>query len=85
MFNPALANEVRLVLASSSPRRRDILQATMPDVKFDVRPSDVEENLDKLAYASNPSLFAVDTARLKADDIFKIVSAEVGAIRLCSW
>jgi len=75
MFH-TIANDVRLVLASSSPRRREILQATMPGLKFEVRPSDAEENLDKKAYSADPSLFAVDTARLKANDIFDKITAD---------
>ena len=76
MINSALLGDVRLVLASASPRRRDILRQTMPDATFDVRPSDADENLDKKAYKSDPSLYAVDTARLKAKDIFEKVTKE---------
>jgi len=76
MFNGALLGDVRLILASASPRRSDILRQTMPDASFEVRPSDVEENLDKSAYKSDPSLYVVDTARLKATDIFHKVTQE---------
>ena len=54
----------------------------MPGLKFEVRPSDAEENLDKKAYSADPSLFAVDTARLKANDIFdKITADQVSVLR----
>ena len=75
MFNSALirSGEVRFVLASASPRRRSILKQTLPDMEFEIRPSLAEENLDKSDYKSDPSKYAIDTARLKAKDIFEKV------------
>jgi len=78
MFNSALIRrgEVRFVLASASPRRRSILKQTLPDMEFEIRPSSAEENLDKSDYKSDPSKYAIDTARLKAKDIFEKIRTE---------
>ena len=63
-----------VVLASASPRRREIL--SNQGLKFLVRPSNVEENLDKNNYQGRPFDYTVDTAALKADDVYEKVSSE---------
>ena len=63
-----------VVLASASPRRREIL--TNQGLKFLVRPSNVEEDLDKDSYQGRPFDYTVDTAALKADDVYEKISSE---------
>ncbi len=62
----------RIILASASPRRKEILKNI--GLNIEIVPSLVEENLDKAAYAGRPEDFVIDTAELKADDVFKTVS-----------
>ena len=64
--------KTRIILASASPRRKEILENI--GLKIEVLPSLAEENLDKIAYAGRPDDFVKDTAELKADDVFKSVS-----------
>jgi len=63
-----------IVLASASPRRREILDNQ--GLTFVVRPSNVEENLDKNNYKGKPFDYTVDTAALKADDVYAKTSSE---------
>ena len=65
----AILSTQRIVLASSSPRRKEILSnARLPS--FEIVPAECEENLDRAAYASAPWNYAADTAELKAEDVF---------------
>ena len=57
-----------VILASASPRRREILDNV--GLKFSVRPSNVDENLPKERYVGRPFDYTVDTAELKANDVF---------------
>jgi septum formation protein len=61
-------NKTRIILASSSPRRKEILENI--GLKLEIRPSLVEENLDRSLYAGKPADFVMDTAEIKADDVF---------------
>ena len=63
-----------VVLASASPRRREILNNQ--GLKFLVRPSNVEEDLEKNNYQGRPFDYTVDTAALKADDVYEKISSE---------
>ena len=66
----AILSTQRIVLASSSPRREEILsKARLPS--FEIVPPECEENLDRAAYADAPWKYAVDTAHLKARDVFQ--------------
>ncbi|XP_071452681.1 dTTP/UTP pyrophosphatase [Hetaerina americana] len=56
----------RIILASGSPRRKDILNQVR--LKFEVITSSFEENLDPESY-SHPYEFAIDTAYHKAKDV----------------
>jgi septum formation protein len=56
---------VRYILASSSPRRREILERA--GFTFDVIPSSVEENTDK----TKPSEIVTELAAMKAEDVFR--------------
>jgi len=58
-----MLEKCRLVLASQSPRRKEILE-TM-GLAIETRPSFVEENLDKKIYKDRLQDYAVDTATLK--------------------
>ena len=63
-----------IVLASASPRRKEIL--TNQGLSFVVRPSNVKEDLDKSKYQGKPFDYSVDTAALKADDVYDKVTSE---------
>ncbi|RKP10860.1 inosine triphosphate pyrophosphatase-like protein [Thamnocephalis sphaerospora] len=58
----------RVVLASSSPRRREIL--ALMGVPYEVISSDFEENLDKSRFA-HPRDYAVENARCKALEVYE--------------
>jgi len=74
-------SKVSIILASGSPRRREILSTALPKLQlqkencFHVVTSDAEEkfglNKNDAKYAGeNVWKYAVDTARLKAEDVF---------------
>ena len=67
---------MRLILASQSPRRRDLLRAA--GFEFEVRPSRVEE--EEPAPGEDPAEFARQAARLKALNVAS--SAEPGSLVL---
>ncbi|KAG0593294.1 hypothetical protein M758_1G312300 [Ceratodon purpureus] len=56
----------RIVLASASPRRSELLRGL--GLKVEVLPSTFEENLDKSGFA-NPGEYATETAMHKAIDV----------------
>eukprot|EP00090_Calanus_glacialis_P014317 TRINITY_DN23088_c0_g1_i1.p1 TRINITY_DN23088_c0_g1~~TRINITY_DN23088_c0_g1_i1.p1 ORF type:complete len:220 (-),score=50.38 TRINITY_DN23088_c0_g1_i1:36-695(-) len=64
-------DKTTIILASASPRRKEILQNL--GLTFVVKPSTVDENLEKSKYVGRPFDYTVDTAALKADDVFKTV------------
>ena len=66
-----ILDKTTIILASASPRRKEILQNI--GLKFTVQPSTVEENLSKSNYIVKPYDYTVDTAGLKADDVFEKV------------
>ena len=70
----------RIILASGSPRRKEILSNSGLGGKFEIIPSTAEENLDRTlaAYKENPWKFAEDTAQLKADEVFQRLTKENG-------
>jgi len=71
----AILSTQRIVLASSSPRREEILsKARLPS--FEIVPAECEENLDRAAYADRPWDYASDTAELKAQDVFNRLKGE---------
>ncbi len=63
----------RVILASGSPRRKEILSTALPSIDIKIIPSKAEENLDPTeeAYVKSPWKFAENTAKLKADDIMR--------------
>jgi septum formation protein len=61
-------NAGRVVLASASPRRQELLQRM--GVTFDVVVSDFAEDLDKAVF-SNPADYPLATARAKALDVLR--------------
>ena len=70
----------RIILASASPRRREILANALPNFEIEIKPSNAEENLDKASYRSNPWKYAEDTAELKATAIMKEINFQENAI-----
>lgn len=66
MINPhEHTNNVRIILASASPRRRELLSKL--GVQFEVTVSDTDENID----CKEPCSFVKELALLKARDVFK--------------
>ena len=61
----------RMVLASSSPRRKEIFSQSCPKLNIEIVPSLAEENLDPLLYKDKPWAFAEETALLKAKEVFQ--------------
>lgn len=61
----------RLVLASSSPRRKEIFGAACPNLKLEIVPSTAEENLDLSLYEGRPWAYTEETAKLKAKEVFE--------------
>ncbi|KAJ8929477.1 hypothetical protein NQ314_017830 [Rhamnusium bicolor] len=60
-------NQMRVVLASSSKQRDSLLRST--NLKFEVIPSNYEENLDPREYSFSD--FVEKTATLKLIDVYK--------------
>ena len=71
-----LLDKTTVILASASPRRKEILQNL--GLTFIVNPSTVEEDLEKSKYVGKPFDYTVDTAALKADEVFSRVASEYG-------
>jgi len=73
MLEPILhiLSSKRIVLASSSPRRKEIFSQSCPNLKIEIVPSNAEENLDESRYNDKPWAFAEDTAMLKAREVFQ--------------
>lgn len=61
----------RFILASSSPRRLEILRTNLHIHDVTVIPPEFEENLDRSKYS--PEQYVADTAALKGDDVLKKV------------
>lgn len=70
-------NHLRVVLASGSPRRLDILRG-VGLTNVEVRTSDFSEDLDK-SHFSDGGAYAIATARCKAEDVHRRLSAEAAA------
>lgn len=63
----------RIVLCSGSPRRKELLNQI--GLKFDIIPSNFEENLDKTSF-SHPSSYVKENAKQKALDVWRRLSAD---------
>ena len=61
-----ICSEYKVVLASTSPRRYEIMHDNMGFKDLLVIPPTFEENLDKSQYADNPIQYVVDTSYGKA-------------------
>jgi septum formation protein len=59
-------NQLEIVLASASPRRRELLERI--GLRVVVSPSGFAENLDKATFG-DPSLYPLETAKEKAKDV----------------
>eukprot|EP00088_Acartia_fossae_P033092 TRINITY_DN3387_c0_g1_i1.p1 TRINITY_DN3387_c0_g1~~TRINITY_DN3387_c0_g1_i1.p1 ORF type:complete len:211 (+),score=26.41 TRINITY_DN3387_c0_g1_i1:34-666(+) len=73
-------NAYRIVLASASPRRKEILENIR--LPIEILPADVEENLDKEAFQNRPHEYAVQTADVKADNVFERVKLQENSKKL---
>ncbi len=71
----------RIVLASSSPRRKEILIQSCPNLKVEIVPSKAEENLETSLYKERPWAFAEETALLKASEVFERLLLETNDTR----
>ena len=69
----ALARSARVVLASQSPRREQILNQQL-GIGARISPSSFAEDLDKARF--EPTAYVQETARIKAIDVFERLSAE---------
>lgn len=69
---PRLAASTKVVLASASPRRAELLRQ-LGITKFDVRPSSFAEDLPK---TTDGASYARATARAKAEEVAALVVAE---------
>lgn len=63
--------EKKIILASKSPRRAEILK--MAGIDFSIVPSNVDENIKIIS----PTSYAMELSRLKANDIFKAYPDEI--------
>ncbi len=67
----------RLILASVSPRRRDLLQAL--GLSFDIQPSTIDEIMD---HELKPEQLVLNLARQKTEDVFTSISQKSHSERL---
>ncbi|XP_075537078.1 putative bifunctional dTTP/UTP pyrophosphatase/methyltransferase protein isoform X2 [Dermacentor variabilis] len=81
MLEPLLCalDKKRIVLASASPRRKEILN--MLGFRYDVVASSFEENLDKHAFTT-PAEYCVRTAEGKARDVARVLQQKNEAVDL---
>lgn len=63
----------RIVLCSGSPRRKELLNQI--GLKFEIIPSNFEENLDKASFA-HPSSYVKENAKRKALDVWRSLSVD---------
>lgn len=70
-FNDLLS-EYDIVLASSSPRRYEIMHDIMGIQNLRIMTPDFQENLDKKKYTDNPVQYACDTSLHKAESIMQM-------------
>lgn len=76
----AICDKYEIILASSSPRRLEILQEIMgfPHIKL-MKPS-FEEDLDKSLYKDNPAQYVCDTSMEKARGIARDLNSGNSAV-----
>ncbi|KAJ1668202.1 hypothetical protein IW140_000494 [Coemansia sp. RSA 1813] len=74
-----LANRFRVILASGSPRRRELLDRL--DIKYDVIPSGFAEDLDKSQFPSAKE-YVLETASRKTEEVYKRIKREQPSARL---
>lgn len=67
-------SQVDIILASSSPRRYEILHDVMGIQNFELMKPSFEEDLDKSLYRNDPIGYVCDTSRCKARGIVKDLS-----------
>jgi predicted house-cleaning NTP pyrophosphatase (Maf/HAM1 superfamily) len=64
--------KLQIILASNSPRRKEILQQLLLSSRFEIEPSSFEENLRKTDFAWAKD-YCLATAKGKAKDVaFKV-------------
>ena len=67
-YRQVLSN-TRIILASASPRRKEILEKL--NLNFEIRPSMSPEDLSKEEFKFKPHEFAIQTAEEKSESVFE--------------
>jgi septum formation protein len=86
-----ILQQKRIILASGSPQRKEILQSI--GLKFEIIVSEFAEDLDLLLYKENLSQYVIDTAEHKCRHVFNQIKLNenekknliiIGADTMCS-
>jgi septum formation protein len=86
-----ILQQKRIILASGSPQRKEILQSI--GLKFEIIVSEFAEDLDLLLYKGNLSQYVIDTAEHKCRHVFNQIKLNenekknaiiIGADTMCS-
>ena len=87
-----ILQQKRIILASSSPQRKQLLQSI--GLNFDIIVSDFAEDLDLLSYKENLSQYVIDTAEQKCRLVYQRIKSNehekqhnviiIGADTMCS-
>lgn len=72
----SIGSKCDIILASSSPRRYEILHDVMGIKELHLMKPTFEENLDKSLYENDPIKYVCDTSRCKAEGIVQDLRAE---------
>ncbi|KAJ1895271.1 hypothetical protein LPJ66_004699 [Kickxella alabastrina] len=72
-FFTTISDRFRVVLASGSPRRRELLDRL--NLRYEVIPSDFAEDLDKSQFASAGD-YVLENAIIKAQDVYQRVKGQ---------
>lgn len=76
-----IESKLEIILASSSPRRYEILSDVMGITDLKVMKPSFEENLDKSKYENNPIGYVSDTSRCKAEGIAEDLKIQTRGIQ----
>ncbi|KAJ2518965.1 hypothetical protein GGI11_002716 [Coemansia sp. RSA 2049] len=70
----ALSSQYRIILASASPRRKELLDRL--NIEYEVIPSEFAENLDKSQFASAKG-YVLETACKKTEEVYNRIKREM--------